>query len=387
MIARAQALEASVLAPLLPTPEQTMFFRACVGTPEIAAAAWEHWCRDSTANGAPLLHTLEPFKRFLPLLSWNLARANVRIGDERLAARLQATRQAEAHQWLRFWIDAHAAFAALHDAAIPFIALKGVALSERVYPSPTFRPKADIDVWLRPTDLDRAFALLRRQGWKQYPAPLLPHPQHLPALARGKGHPLELHRWALMPYYTLRWEDLDARATPATLCGVETRALSRTDALLHTIGHAMSAYGLPTLPWVADARFLLDADQPFDWPTFVTTAREANLSLACSTALRYLAEQIGIDLQATALTELETDAARTGIRARAAARLAARPWPLGSLSEIVRSRRSWPRRASLLWRRLFPPPVELSLRYDVPLWTVPFYYALRIVRYARPPRS
>lgn len=371
-----------MLSPLLPTARQTRFLRACVLNGQSGRDAWSQWEADATREGTPLVDTLEPFTPFLPLLSWNLARVGIAVKDERVIARLHAARQAEALRWLKYRVDAHAAFTVLHEADVPFIVLKGAAVSELIYPSPALRPKADIDVWLRPADLPRAAALFRERGWRQFEAEGLENPQHLPALVRGDSHPVELHRRLLLPYFALPDAQLWARSAPATLAGIETRALSDADGLLHTLGHAMSAYGLPMLPWVVDTHFMLERTASFDWPLFVGTTRSANLSLAVHTALHYLVDELGVEIPMRVMEELQHAARRAGVRARAAARLAVRPWPEGSLSVIWRTREPW-RRVSLLVQRVFPPPMEFALRYDLPLWALPYYYVLRIVRYAR----
>jgi len=54
---------------------------------------------------------------------------------------------------------------ALDAAGVPAVFLKGVALSEQVYPRPGTRPTSDIDVWIRPDDLSVAVHALSQRGF------------------------------------------------------------------------------------------------------------------------------------------------------------------------------------------------------------------------------
>jgi hypothetical protein len=372
-------------ATLLPTPLQTRFLRACVQDQPAAAAAWSRWQEVATRGSTSLVDALEPWSLFLPLLSWNLARHGIVVRDERVVARLRLARQIEAVRWLKYRTACHSAFAALGEAGIPFIALKGTAYSELIYPSPSHRLKADIDVLLREADLPRAVARLVERGWRRMDTAGLRSAQHLPALVDTSGHPIELHWRLLIPYYRLPYEQLWARSAAATLAGAETRVLSDADGLLHALGHGMSGYGLPALRWVLDAHFVLERHPALDWSVFVETARIARLSLPIATAVRYLVDEMGLEVPAEVTRRLERSAKRTGIRGRAAARLGARPWLHGSLRAVWQRHHSPWRRVVLVAQRLFPPPVEFALRYGVPLWAVPYFYGLRMVRYARAP--
>jgi hypothetical protein len=236
---------------------------------------------------------------------------------------------------------------------------------------------------LRQTDIARAVTWLVAHGWRAIDTPGLLDVHHIPAMVDASGCPIELHRGLLIPYYRLPFEPLLTRSAPATLAGADARVLSDVDALLHALGHGMSGYGLPTLRWVIDAHFLLARHPPFDWSVFVETTRSARMSLPIVAALRYLADDMGFEIPEAVMEDVKRAAKRTGVHGRAAARLGARPWMDGSFRVIWRRHHSWWRRVALVAQRLFPPPMEFALRYDIPLWAVPFYYVLRIVRYAR----
>lgn len=79
----------------------------------------------------------------------------------------------------------------------PYILLKGVPLGERIYGSALNRETKDIDLWLRPQDIDSAVAALAAIG---YTSPIEPHAwaSNQRVLLHPVLAPVELH-WALVP--------------------------------------------------------------------------------------------------------------------------------------------------------------------------------------------
>jgi len=54
--------------------------------------------------------------------------------------------------------------ARFNKAGVPLMALKGAALNLTLYDRPDARPMADLDLMIRPEDVDQAFALLEELG-------------------------------------------------------------------------------------------------------------------------------------------------------------------------------------------------------------------------------
>src|SRR5579863_5214452 len=77
------------LARLLPTPQQTLFFRACLHEEPGARDAWSRWQREASRNGS-LPEALAPVRYFLPLLSWNFNRNGVRLAEGALGMHIRA---------------------------------------------------------------------------------------------------------------------------------------------------------------------------------------------------------------------------------------------------------------------------------------------------------
>lgn len=175
---------------------------------------------------------------------------------------------------------------ALGSAGIDAMPVKGLVLAEHLYGDIAARPCADLDVLVRPRDLDPAREALRSIGFRQRATPgykALVHPFHDPAWGRGSGADhvrLELH-WAL-------WADSERRlgtaglwdrAVDATLAGRPIRTLSPEDTLLHLAIHRTRS--ALRLRWVVDVAALLrHHDAALDWDAFLDRATRAGARTA-----------------------------------------------------------------------------------------------------------
>jgi hypothetical protein len=336
---------------LLPDDRDTLFLHACLHEGEHAARAWRNWLESATADGTPARRALAPVNALLPLLAWNLRRAGAGL-DRAVQTHLRSALLTEDLRWQRYRDICGEAFGLLARADIPFLVLKGAAVGERFYPQPMLRHADDIDVLLHPADIPRASALFRHEGWTEDLRPVFSQPLHAPPLVDASGVCVEFHSRLLIPHFTLPYERLWARAESRRVAGVQVQMLAPADALLHTIGHAMQS--ATDLRWVADAWFMLQSSE-CDWRRFTTTVMEARLALPVHAALSYLDQRMDMDVPVEVLQALG-DAA---LRATYADRQASRPWPIG---------------------RAFPPPVQFALHYDVPLWSVPYYYVVRLAQ-------
>jgi hypothetical protein len=378
------------LSTMLPSPAHTLLLRACLHDGAGARDAWSRWTAGVTRDGIPARRALaEPAAALLPLLAWNLERNGMDREVETLRTHLRFALVTEELRRGHYVSGCADGLRALRTASIPFVVLKGAALGELVYPRPELRHSGDIDVLLREADLPRAITALAGRGWRRMADPLMPSPVHPPPLVHPTGVPIELHRRLLIPYYTLPLDAMWLRSRPARVAGVDVSVLAPADNLLHVLAHAMHGYGEPILRWVPDAWFILARSPDLGWEEFLDGAVAARLGLPVHAALSYLAREIGAPIPSDVLAKLEIAAARAGFVARAAARLGSRRWEMGDPREVWGARENVGRRLGRLWRRLFPPPLEFALRYDLRWWAVPFHYLARVARYARasrPPR-
>ncbi len=164
--------------------------------------------------------------------------------------------------------DLAAAASALDREGLPFLALKGAALGGLVYPAPHLRPRTDVDILVRPTDVQRALAALGRAGFE---APTAADQAfwrevyfNLPlASPRGRGATLEIH-WSLS-HSARHQPDVDglfARARFFDLDGRRVGALGAADLLLHQALHHSYHYFEPKLIWIYDLALLHRAGPP-----------------------------------------------------------------------------------------------------------------------------
>ena len=80
-------------------------------------------------------------------------------------------RYAVAARNILLYADLARALRALSDAGAPVIVLKGAALASTVYPSIAHRPMGDVDLLVRPQDLERARRTLEAAGYRFVPEP------------------------------------------------------------------------------------------------------------------------------------------------------------------------------------------------------------------------
>lgn len=137
------------------------------------------------------------------------------------------------------WHELAEVLAALRDATLDVIVLKGAALAETVYPDLAVRPMCDIDLLVRKADIERAYRVLVGIGCCSSSCLSLEAQQrrehHLAPLRKPGGSGLEVH-WTLTPPYTPFEPDLNGlweRAQPVRVAGVPVLRLSAEDLLLH----------------------------------------------------------------------------------------------------------------------------------------------------------
>jgi hypothetical protein len=134
--------------------------------------------------------------------------------------------------------------AALREAGVAALPVKGLVLAETLYGSLALRPLADLDVLVRPSDLPRARAALAELGFAQADEPGYEnahHPFHDPPYYRrvaGSSICLELH-WGLWAshFFQLETDALWRRVVPAQIHGATLSILSPEDTLLHLAIH------------------------------------------------------------------------------------------------------------------------------------------------------
>jgi hypothetical protein len=203
---------------------------------------------------------------------------------------------------------------ALDEADVPVLILKGLAYLGSIRPMATGRRTRDIDLLVRPTDSDRAVAVLLGAGFQLDRTPedrlVEGHSQQalLIRTVAGMLIKVDLH-WALLNLdprplgFTIDHEGLWSRSVPVTVQGWATRRPSDEDLLLHScLHHAIHDVG-------RSSRDLLDirsvvASVRLDWVTVVESARVWGVVTPVGWALARARRQVGADIPSGVLAAL-----------------------------------------------------------------------------------
>lgn len=174
-------------------------------------------------------------------------------------------------------------------AAIEWFPFKGATLALRYYQDPAARHVNDLDIWVSPSSLPLARAVLNDNGFKEQEANI-----HTELAARGARHSayvaayfheeqhhsaefgsLELHwRLADNPFqFKIAPESLLAKADTIRIGDAKIPVLNDVDLLLYLCDHG-ARHGWSRLKWLADLPRVLNSSA-WDWPAVIDQARQA----------------------------------------------------------------------------------------------------------------
>jgi putative nucleotidyltransferase-like protein len=271
---------ATAMAPgLVPRPHQRRLIEAALLGGDNALGAWRSW----RAHNAP--DTVDrASQRLLPLVYRNLRDNGVPESELRELKDSYDTRRDESERRLR---AARPMVAALVDAGIDVLILKGAALARFYGGDLGLRPMRDIDLLVRTRDAERAAAALSRLGYE-------PTDLGWECLERFAFRRLHARSFVApgLPEVDLHWHALhDARqptadddfwegAVPLDFEGISVKALNATDQLLHVCVHSLQPEKRGNLRWYADAmRILCCETEPIDWKRLLDQALRRRLIL------------------------------------------------------------------------------------------------------------
>lgn len=179
-------------------------------------------------------------------------------------------------------------------AGVPLMALKGAALNLTVYRPQDARPMDDLDLLIRPEDVDRAFALLEALGGLRG-EPLVredffPRFHYEIEYRLGAIYPVkvDLH---VRPYRPLRY----AQTVPEAAMWENAQRIAlneasilipgREDMLIHLAAHA-AIHGCGRASWLEDIRRWITAfGAQLDWDRFLGAVESWRLALPVRRAL------------------------------------------------------------------------------------------------------
>ncbi len=196
---------------------------------------------------------------------------------------------------------------AFQHADIDILILKGPALARSVYPDPATRPSSDLDILIKPAQVERAVVLLQELGYRRktkrfmpflkdiYKDDLFSPPGKTPDL-RG----IELH-WDLYLCHgktrEVSVEDLLQRAVELKTPSLTMRILHPIDALMYSAINIRNHLPHNRLTWIYDTALLAgQLSKADDWKILQRRCVEWRGRNALETALKLSQDWAGISI-------------------------------------------------------------------------------------------
>jgi hypothetical protein len=176
----------------------------------------------------------------------------------------------------------------------------------------------DIDVLVRPEDLEKAFEILRENGWAastgaspHYVKSILPALQSL-NFFKGSFGDIDLHQAAYNVSQRSAEDDITLweRAVAARFCGVDVLAPSPADRVALAVAHGgLDAHAHSD--WLVDSAVAISGGE-VDWNTFLGIVEKRRIAVPAAIALSYLRLEIGVSVPDDVLGEVVALADRAG---------------------------------------------------------------------------
>ena len=300
----------------------------------------------------------------------------------------RATRIVAAVDMLRE-VELVAVLAALADAGVEGLLLKGAALAYTHYRDPALRSRSDTDLLIAVRDRAVTTATLEALGYRRPNAVSGRFVSYEEYFTRSIGqldHVVDLH-WQVnnMPVFanSLAYEEMRARAVAVPQLGPHARTLYPPHALLlacmHRAGHrAIDGPEVERRIWLYDIHLLATAMSATEWREFIEQCVAKEMREICIDALEAARHAYGTAYPA-GLFEALSHSGKRELSANfleadqnAALRLALRALP------------KWRDRAALIKEMLFPPSAYVLGKYGVQgRWRLPWLYLRRAVEGVR----
>ncbi|HWA18581.1 MAG TPA: nucleotidyltransferase family protein [Devosia sp.] len=301
-----------------PTGPRDLLLRAAILSDlHDAAAAYDEWQRTVEFESATMAE-----QRLLVAISYRMPEGVLPAKDR---ARLTGV---ERKLWTHSRVAlraAESAFAALVDARIEVMVLKGAGRAVVELSDLRGRYASDVDLLVRPRDYVRAVEVLRVAGWDYLTGP--PHLVSETAglnLMQGQYGQVDIHQY---PYHQLTASDhvpdaLWSRATRHTFLGYPVLLPSATDQLTIALAHGgISGHG--NSDWLVDSAQLIESGE-IDWALFEALCAERRVEGLAAISLSYLGGPLQVPAPTGLVARLEAKARRRPVQL-AAILLEARP--------------------------------------------------------------
>jgi hypothetical protein len=324
----------------------------------------------------------------LPLLCERLAALDGGLVPQAVMAHLRGAYCTNLLRNQRLGAELAEVVEALRGEEVEAIVLKGGALAPTVYQDPAQRPMSDLDLLVRPEQMERAGAVLASLGFRlsaSLPARMVRFQQRFGGgvewqrSAQGELTYLDLHHhlvgvdwcWAAFP---VEREAVWAAARPLDLDGAPAWQLSAEDTLIHLCLHpALHGYASPLMGYADIDRVIAAAEGPRLWPRLVERAERFRVKTVVYWGLQQAHRLLGTPVPADVVAALEPG----GPRLRVLRWLApldpesvlqgAGREPSGVRQGLIYAALADPMGAGagMVWRLLFPGEEWLATRYGL----------------------
>jgi hypothetical protein len=299
------AMEQNALQPgCWPTEMQELLLKACLLEGRAATQAWEKWKSRIDIDWID-----EGSNRLLPLLYHNLSPLGI---EDPILTRAKGVYR---YQLTKTHIMFHRVMpliSELQKEGVEVILLKGSALILNYYKNFGIRPQLDIDIMVKPENVDRAAFLMQQQGLRceyQQSISTIKRFRHSCGFAAGAEKRLDLH-WNIMHPSS----DKDTVSTIWQLATVSRYqdysllTMCPTHHLLHSCTHGLRWNQHAPCRWIADAIMILNnAESTIDWKMLNSFANDLQVSVVLQAAFKYLNESFQAGIPDTEIAELEAN--------------------------------------------------------------------------------
>ena len=254
----------------------------------------------------------------------------------------------------------------LNVAGIPAVLMKGTPLAYSHYLRPWLRPRWDLDLLVRQSDLQRASERLLDRGYlplTELPGFTLQKEVTLLRVENPTHYEVDLH-WKTSGRtvfsQALGFEEILSRAHSVSALGIHASAPCAVHSLLIACMHRVSHRNSERLIWLYDIHLIVERLTEEEAREFVDLARERRVWLVCAESIRIAASTFHTPLPPLVEAELETPVslARTE---PSAAYLSGRWWRV-RLTDL-RALPGWRQRWSGFRELLFPRAAYLLELY------------------------
>lgn len=253
----------------------------------------------------------------------------------------------------------------LREKGIAAIPLKGPVASDVIFGDPGLYPSGDLDILVKPSDLERTKKILLEAGYKEGEAreeDMLQSSYHI--LFDKDGYFLEVHWNLAFRYFDVPplfwWEE----AGVAEYEGVQLPVLSAERYVLYSIFRFYSHAFRPLRFFVLSAEIINKDEKVMDWPKLISSARKYKMERLVLFSLKLMRDLLDARirqetvgrrvfgygfLKRVILSGLFQEVKKIHLRMLIYTTLLDTPWDT----------------TRVLLRRIFPPLSEVRLRYGL----------------------